>query len=274
MKNRFSANLLNLQLQNDPLARYFIRLSFKGTRYAGWQIQDNALTVQQVLNQAVSTVLRQDIRTTGCGRTDTGVHASMFYAHFDCETPAESVDKLIMGFNAVLPDDISVRELFEVEPDHHARYSAVKRTYEYFITDRPDPFYHEFSMLSYRLPDMAKMNQACQFLLGEHDFLSFCKSDSASKNFICTVYHAEWAIRSGVLVFRVTANRFLRGMVRAMTGTLLKVGHGRIEPHEISSVILAHDRSAAGTAAPASGLFLTCIEYPFIETPAPLKFPV
>ena len=274
MKNPFGANLLNLQAQSYTLARYFVRLSFKGTHYAGWQIQDNAISVQETLNKAISTVTRQPISTTGCGRTDTGVHASMFYAHFDCEPLSEAPEKLIMGINAVLPHDISVKELFPVSDDQHARYSALKRTYEYFITDKPDPFYHEYSMLSYKLPDIVGMNLACEKLLGEHDFASFCKSDSGLKHYHCTVYEACWKERSGVLVFTVTANRFLRGMVRALTGTLLQIGHGKLEPAAIENIIAARNRSAAGSSAPAAGLFLTRIEYPFIATPLPVRFPV
>lgn len=274
MKNLFGANLLNLQTQNIILARYFVRLSFKGTRYAGWQIQDNAVSVQEVLNRAVSQVTRQNIATVGCGRTDTGVHAGMFYAHFDCEPLTESPEKLIMGFNAVLPDDISVKEVFPVSDEHHARYSAVARTYEYFITGVPDPFYHEFSMLSYKLPDTEVMNKACGFLLGEHDFSSFCKSESGLKHYQCFVMEAGWTTRNGVLVFTITANRFLRGMVRAITGTLLRIGHNKMEPAEIVRIIDARDRSAAGPAVPAAGLFLTRIQYPFIDTPTPQRFPV
>lgn len=274
MKNLFGANLLNLQTQNMILARYFIRLSFKGTRYAGWQIQDNALSVQEVLNRALSQVTRQNITTVGCGRTDTGVHASMFYAHFDCEPLTETPDKLLMGFNAVLPEDISVKELFRVSDEYHARYSAVSRTYEYFISGVPDPFFHEFSMLSFNLPDTELMNQACTALLGEHDFSSFCKSESGLKHFKCTLTEAVWTKRGDVLVFTVTANRFLRGMVRALTGTLLRIGFRKLEPSEIGNILNAHDRSAAGPAVPAAGLFLTRVEYPFIDTPSPLRFPV
>lgn len=256
------------------MPRYFLRLSFKGTAYAGWQIQDNAVTVQGELNRALSVLLRSEIMVTGCGRTDTGVHASMFYAHFDFPEQIDQDGKFLISINALLPDDIAIVDCITVDDSAHARFSATSRTYEYFISGKPDPFYRDYSLLSYHLPDMERMNKACSYILGHHNFSSFCKTKSGNNTFDCNVTHAHWSERQGLLVFNISANRFLRGMVRTLVGTMINIGQGKSSPESIAAILSARDRTLAGKSALALGLFLTRVEYPFIPTPEPVKFPV
>lgn len=257
-----------------PVFRYFLRLAFDGRRYSGWQIQDNAPSVQSELNRAFSVILRQKVYTVGCGRTDAGVHARLFYAHFDLPDPVLDPDKTINGVNALLESDIRVTEIFSVENHCHARFSATRRTYEYFIHHTPDPFLFQYSMLTHRLPDIQLMNRAADNLKGEHDFSSFCKAHSGLTGFICRVDQAEWSIRQGVMVLTISSNRFLRGMVRAITGTLLEVGFGRMAPAKVQDIMEARDRSLAGMTVSAHALFLTGVEYPFINKTGERYFPV
>lgn len=257
-----------------PVFRYFLRLAFDGRRYSGWQIQENAPSVQSELNRALSVILRQKVNTVGCGRTDAGVHARLFYAHFDLPEPVLEPEKTINGVNALLESDIRVTEIFSVENHSHARFSATRRTYEYFIHHTPDPFLFQYSMYTHRLPDIQLMNHAAGYLKGEHDFSSFCKAHSGLTGFVCRVDHAEWTIRQGVMVLTISSNRFLRGMVRAITGTLLEAGFGRINPVKLSEILEARDRSLAGMTVPAHALYLTRVEYPFINITKERNFPV
>lgn len=244
------------------MRRWFLHLSFKGTHYAGWQIQNNAITVQGLLDQALTTILRSNVSTTGCGRTDTGVHASCFYAHFDRQgSDGLGMDEkmLLKGLNAVLPDDIAVFGIHEVQPDQHARFSAISRTYEYRIAHHKDPFllglstYHQI-----RFP-LEDMNEACRVLLGQHDFTSFSRTHTQVKTNICRLEEAHWFERDGLTIFKITADRFLRGMVRAVVGTCLKHPNASM----MSQILGLKDRAKAGAAAPPEGLFLTDVRYPF-----------
>lgn len=254
--------------------RYFLRLSFDGRRYSGWQIQENANSIQGELNRALSVILRQKVNTVGCGRTDAGVHARLFYAHFDLPNAILDPEKTLNGVNALLDSDIRVSDIFSVENHCHARFSATRRAYEYFVHHTPDPFLSPYSMFTYNLPDIHLMNSAAGSLTGEHDFSSFCKAHSGLTGFICRVDHAKWIIRQDVMVFTISSNRFLRGMVRAITGTLLEVGFGKIKPENLLEILDAHDRSRAGMAVPAHALFLTGVEYPFVPAPGERYFPV
>ena len=255
------------------MPRFFLHLSYKGSAYAGWQIQENAISVQQKLNEALSTLVGQPVLSTGCGRTDTGVHARQFYAHIDLSEQEYDQFRFLYGLNALLPLDISVHEMIGVKADAHARFDAVKRSYEYFITTAKNPFIKEFAMFSYTKPDLDKMNEACRYLLFEGDFSAFSKSNTQVKTNICNIQQAQWELRNGLYVFNISADRFLRGMVRALVGTLLEIGTGKNKPEYINEILASKDRSVAGVTVPACGLYLSQVEYPFIPSNVPLPFP-
>jgi len=242
--------------------RYFAELAFKGTNYHGWQIQSNALSVQEVFNAALSTVLRLQIETLGSGRTDTGVHARQLFAHFDCESSFVLAD-LVTSLNSLLPPDISVICVFEVSPKAHARFDAVSREYEYRIHFSKDPFYYGLSTrLTYK-PNFERMNEAAALLAGSGDFSSFSKSRTQVKTNFCTIEFARWEEHEDQWIFRIKANRFLRNMVRAIVGTLLEVGKGELSVSGFLEVIQSANRSRAGMSVPAEGLYLCCVEYPY-----------
>jgi len=243
--------------------RYFIELSFRGTEYCGWQIQPNARSVQQTIEEAMALLLKEKIRLTGAGRTDTGVHASYFAAHFDSMSlmPGSSGETL-RKLNHMLPGDIAISGIFPVDRKTHSRFSATSRTYKYFISIRKNPFRQDTSYHLYPPPDIDAMNLAANELLRHSDFSSFCRSNSNVKTHICKIISASWKEHDGMLVFEVKADRFLRNMVRAIVGTMLELGRGRINVTHFRDIILAQDRRRAGTSAPAHGLFLTGIEYP------------
>ena len=255
------------------MPRFFLKLSFKGTAYAGWQIQENAVSVQEKLNDALSTLIGRPVMTTGCGRTDTGVHAKQFYVHFDAEDTIDSPEKLVYSLNAILPMDIAIHELIPVEAKQHARFDASSRTYEYYISHGKDPFLKEFTMFSYSKPDIGLMNEACIHLLQLGDFSSFSKSNTQVKTNVCHINRAEWETRNGLLVFTISSDRFLRGMVRAIVGTLLDVGASKVSPGKLPIIIAMKNRSEAGMTVPACGLYLSKIEYPFLTTSVPMTFP-
>ncbi len=243
--------------------RYLVKLSYKGTRFHGWQIQPNAVTVQETLEQAFSLLLRQNIKITGAGRTDTGVHALVFYAHFDLEDPKEiNCAKLTFRLNSYLSEDIVIHKIQPVSSDFHSRFSAISRTYEYRIHLKKNPFLHGLSYFFYSDPDFEKMNQASSLLLDYKDFTSFSKLHTDTTNNLCKIFRAQWKAREEEYVFTIEANRFLRNMVRAITGTLFDVGKGKISPDDFASIIEAKNRSCAGVSAPACGLFLTEVKYP------------
>lgn len=243
--------------------RYFIFISFKGTSYHGWQIQPNSVTVQKILDEALSIVLDEKISTTGAGRTDTGVHALIFCAHFESVSSDLYLNKkLIYRLNGFLPKDISVLRINQVVPDAHARFSAISRTYMYYINHKKDPFREDLSWFFNLNLNIELMNQASSLLYGFSDFTSFCRLHSDNKTNICKIYHAGWENSGNNLVFTIKADRFLRNMVRAIVGTMAGLGTGKISIDEFRQIILAKDRSAAGISAPARGLFLAGIEYP------------
>ena len=241
--------------------RFFITLSFDGTNYHGWQIQPNSDSVQQRLQEALSTLLRQPIEVVGAGRTDTGVHARMMVAHFDWE---ELIDgkQLAYKLNKFLPQDIAVQEVRLVDEEKHARFSATLRTYHYFIHTRKDPFQQAYSwQVPFKL-DFEKMNEAAKVLLEYKDFTSFSKVNTDTKTNLCDVKEAFWEeIAPDRWRFTITANRFLRNMVRAIVGTLVEVGRGRLSPEDVRRIIEAKDRCSAGESVPAKGLFLVDIKY-------------
>ena len=241
--------------------RYFITLSYDGTRYHGWQIQPNGDSVQARLQEALSTLLRVAVSVTGAGRTDTGVHARMMVAHFDYEDMLDC-PQLTYRLNKILPQDIAVQKVEPVAEDMHARFSATSRTYHYFVHTRKEPFCRHYSWLLHGEIDFGAMNEAAQMLLQYHDFTSFSKVNTDTKTNLCTITEAHWdEIAPGQWRFTITANRFLRNMVRAIVGTLLEVGRGRMTKEEFCKVIEQQDRCSAGESVPGNGLFLVNIEY-------------
>ena len=241
--------------------RFFITLSYDGTRYHGWQIQPNGDSVQQRLQEALSTLLRKPVEVVGAGRTDTGVHARMMVAHFDWE---ETIDgkQLAYKLNKLLPGDIAVQEVRQVENDMHARFSATSRTYHYFIHTRKDPFLQAYSWQIPFALDFEKMNEAAKVLLEYKDFTSFSKVSTDTKTNLCDLKEAFWEeVEPGQWRFTITANRFLRNMVRAIVGTLVEVGRGRISIEEMRHIIEAKDRCQAGESVPGKALFLVDIKY-------------
>ncbi|MDP4223224.1 MAG: tRNA pseudouridine(38-40) synthase TruA [Bacteroidota bacterium] len=243
--------------------RYFIFISFKGTSYHGWQIQPNSITVQSTIEESLSLILGEKVRTTGAGRTDTGVHALVFCAHFDSKAlNLDKNERLIYRLNRFLPSDISVSAIRKVIPDANARFSAKSRTYKYYICRRKDPFTDDSGWLFQGKLDVDMMNKACSVLFKHSDFKSFSRLHSDNKTSICRVFQAIWVPEGDKLVFTIRADRFLRNMVRAIVGTMMEIGQGKMSLKEFEEVIIAKDRAAAGTSAPAKGLFLTEIEYP------------
>ncbi|MGM5630174.1 tRNA pseudouridine(38-40) synthase TruA [Apibacter raozihei] len=241
--------------------RYFIQFSYDGTGYSGYQIQPRQLTVQEVLEKSLSTLLRQPVKTIGAGRTDAGVHASDMYAHFNFPNPFPP--NFLKRLNSFLPDDIAVRRIVPVADQAHARFDALRRTYRYFISTRKNPFKQKFhaQFLYYDL-EVQKMNEAARILFEYTDFTSFSKLHADNKTNDCTIFEARWEQNEDELVFIITANRFLRNMVRAITGTLIDVGRGKRTLEDFREIIEKKDRAFASTSAPAQGLVLVKVEYP------------
>jgi len=241
--------------------RFFIYLAYKGSRYHGWQIQDNAITVQEVLNDALSTLLRQEIKTMGSGRTDTGVHAHMQVAHFDFDRQFLDID-LIRRLNGLLPKDIAVYGLKRVKEDASTRFDAISRQYLYKIHTRKSPFFENQSYAFSRSINIEAMNEASQALLTWKDFECFSRVKTEVNNFNCDILESIWIRENDQLLFSVRANRFLRGMVRAIVGTMLDLGQGKIDLKHFQMILESRDRKIAGRAVPPDGLYLNDIVYP------------
>lgn len=240
--------------------RYFIELAYNGKDYFGWQKQPKQISVQEVLEKAFSTLLRVPIEIMGAGRTDTGVHAKKMFAHFDFEGDLNS--DLVHRLNSFLPKDIVIYQILPVQPEAHARFDATDRTYHYFVQIGKDAFNFDYAwQIRFEL-DLDKMNQAAEFLIGTQDFSSFAKIHTDVKTHICTVKHAQWVRCGNELKFTITADRFLRNMVRAIVGTLVDVGKGKISLEEFNKIIGQKDRSFASGSAPAQGLYLVDVVYP------------
>ena len=243
------------------MPRYFFDIAYNGTAYHGWQVQENAHTVQAELENCLSTLLRKKTQITGSGRTDTGVHARRQIIHLEMEEPANR-GKFIQKLNGILPKDISVSGMAMVKPDAHARFDAIERGYEYHIHQTKSPFLENMSYFYAKSLNVGLMNEAARLLPGEKDFESFSKVKTEVNTFICTVKEARWEKQNDSLIFHITANRFLRGMVRALAGTLLEAGRGRLSATEFADIIASKDRQKAGRAVPAHGLYLTKVVYP------------
>jgi len=241
--------------------KYFLQFSYNGKLYHGWQNQPNAITVQQVLEQTISTILREEISLMGAGRTDAGVHAIQMFAHFEMEAII-NIPEVVYKLNAMLPDDIAVQQIEQVEPDAHARFDAISRTYEYWVIPQKNPFYMDSAHYVKRQLNVQKMNEAAQLLLQYDDFECFSKSNTDVHTYLCDISAAAWKEKGALLVFSITANRFLRNMVRAIVGTLLDVGSGKSTVDDVKAIINSKNRSQAGTSVPAKGLYLTKVIYP------------
>ncbi len=253
--------------------RYFLYFSYRGTDFHGWQRQPNGVSVQEVLEDALTLILRETTPVVGAGRTDAGVHAQRMIAHFDTEAPllsptqggrlpAEQKQSFLQRMNGVLPESIAVQDVRGVRTDAHARFDAVRRTYEYRVTFQKDPFLGKLLTRLHAPLDFEAMNDAAKLLLEIDDFGSFCKLHTDVKTTLCKVTRAEWRQEGNVYIFTITANRFLRNMVRAVVGTLFEVGRGKMTKQQFADIVAMKHRTAAGMSAPAEGLFLVDVEYP------------
>lgn len=241
--------------------RYFIQLAYNGKAYHGWQTQPDAVSVQEVLEQALSMLLTDSISIVGAGRTDAGVHATEMVAHFDTETTFEE-GNLAFRLNAFLPKDIVIYTIFKVNPEVHARFDAVARSYLYRISTQKDPFSIEQAYFFRPYLDVDVMNSACKVLFNYNDFQCFSKSNTDVKTYTCKIEMAFWEKNGDELHFRISADRFLRNMVRAIVGTMIEIGTGKISVADLHTIIRSKDRSRAGYSVPAHGLYLTKVDYP------------
>lgn len=245
--------------------RYFLEIAYYGANYSGWQIQPNRNTIQLELNKALSTALSNDISCVGCGRTDAGVHAKQYFLHFDTAKPITK--NFIYKIKRLLPKDIAVKEAIVVDPSAHCRFDASRRTYAYYIHFEKDPFLQDFSYYyPYSWPDLVRMNQAAERMLQFNDFQVLCKVGGGAKTTICNLTESAWAYNksNGQMVFTVSSDRFLRGMVRMMVGVLLMIGSDKLSMGELSKAMKSKQRLKYILPVPSQGLFLTSVKYPFI----------
>ena len=241
--------------------RYFLVISYCGTKYHGWQRQPNSLSIQQTLEEAISTILNQKIFLVAAGRTDAGVHAINMYAHFDANINGEIESKLVSLLNSFLNHSISIKKIMKVIDNAHARFDAISRTYKYKISFCKDPFRHERYFELRNEINFINIKTASEILLSHNDFKSFSKTRSDVKNYLCEISKAEWELKNNRAVFTITANRFLRNMVRAIVGTLIEVGKNKISVDDFNNIIIQRDRKKAGFSVPACGLYLVNVEY-------------
>lgn len=246
--------------------RYFIEIAFNGTKYHGWQKQPGHISVQQVFNERISLMLGENINCNGCGRTDSGVHAAKFFFHFD--TTHELNSDFAFKLNSFLPRDICVKKMFGMKKKIHARWDAIRRTYEYYLYRGKDPFRIDLVTNTWEKYNLQLMNEACRILMEYNDFECFSKSKNGQNHYLCDIFEANWREGNRLLVFRITANRFVRSMVRLVVGTMLDVGRERTSLDEFRRIIESRDRTKSGMAVPACGLYLVDVIYPegvFIE---------
>lgn len=240
--------------------RYAIEFSYFGKNYFGYQIQPKQISIQEELEYALSILLRNPIKITGAGRTDTGVHAKMMWAHFDTETNIDE-NELTKRLNRFLSPDITIKKIIPVNATFHARFDATYRTYEYYISTEKNPFVQDSAWMYHRPLNINLMNEACNILFEYEDFTSFSKLHTDVKTNLCTIYKAHWENEGDILKFTISANRFLRNMVRAIVGTMVEIGSGKIKPNDLHDIIKSKHRNAAGSSAPAQGLFLVEVGY-------------
>ncbi|MCQ2974752.1 MAG: tRNA pseudouridine(38-40) synthase TruA [Bacteroidales bacterium] len=241
--------------------RYKTELCYNGDNYHGWQIQPNANSVQETLEKCFSLILKEKISFVGAGRTDTGVHAEYYVAHFDTSSPISNIDALVNKMNIFLPKDIAIFSITEVSDEFNARFSATSRSYRYLIHTKKDPFLNSISwFVPYKI-DVEKMNQACEIMKQYNDFACFCKSGADNKTTLCNITFAHFTQKGHQIIFEISANRFLRNMVRAITGTMIDIGTGKINLTDFENILKSKNRSEAGQSVPAKALALTKIDY-------------
>lgn len=243
------------------MPRYFAEMMYDGTRYKGWQVQPGQVTVQGAIEQKLAQLFQQEVPIVGSGRTDTGVHARQQYFHFDTPSPVDHAT-LCFKLNTMLPADIALRQLIPVSDEAHARFDATKRAYVYQVSPVKDAFLDRYAWQFRKPLSIERMNEAAQSLAGRQDFKSFSKVKTEVNHFECTIFQAGWERKNNLIVFNVSANRFLRGMVRALVGTLVEVGINRLSVSDFKAIIKQQDRRSAGVSAPPQGLFLTEVQYP------------
>jgi len=243
--------------------RYFIELAYDGTVYHGWQAQPNSRSLQEVIELGLKFKAGFDGRIVGCGRTDAGVHARQFFAHFDLEKELEKSDleELARGLNSYFHNDLAIKRIFRVNDEAHARFDAVSRTYNYHIIIAKDPFNRHFAWHLHFKPDIGLMNSAAAILQTYSDFTSFSKLHTDAKTNNCKISRADWTVEDGLIIFTITADRFLRNMVRAIVGTMVEIGRGKITLDDFTQIIESKNRQNAGASVPAHGLFLSKVEY-------------
>ena len=250
-----------LECKNTAFLRYFIELSYNGTNYHGWQNQPNAISVQEVLEKALSIILGETITVMGAGRTDAGVHAKQLFAHMDTDV-AFKIDTLQYKLNSFLPNDVAIQSIFKVKPDAHARFHATSRAYVYRIALRKSPFNFDQTYFLKQSLDIDKLNQATKILFDYTDFQCFSKSNTDVHTYNCDIMEAKWEVVEDEIHFTIKADRFLRNMVRAIVGTLINIGIGKLEVNDMHTIIQSKNRSEAGYSVPAKGLYLIKVEYP------------
>lgn len=243
-----------------PKHRYFLEIAYNGSAFHGWQIQPNSLSVQQVMNECISTMLSHSVNCMGCGRTDAGVHARCFFLHFDTEKELDA--DFSFRLNAFLPKEIKILHFYKNPEKIHARWDAISRSYEYLVAKGKNPFLSGLAATIYEILDIAKMNEACKTLSKYNDFKTFSKGHNQHEHYLCDLLEAYWSETEELYIFRITANRFVRSMVRMITGTMVEIGKGKISLDEFRSIIESKDRSRSGMAMPACGLYLTQVVYP------------
>jgi tRNA pseudouridine38-40 synthase len=252
--------------------RYFFEITYDGSYYSGWQNQINAVGVQQVVEESLSQLLREKATIVGSGRTDAGVHCRQQFFHLDTEKKIDPAE-LLIRLNSFLPKDIAINSIRPVQLTAHARYDARERSYQYLITTKKNPLLTGHAFYFFKEVDVPLMNEAAALLLGEHDFASFSKVKTDVNHFRCTIKKATWIRKGDLLIFQITANRFLRGMVRAVVGTLLDVGSKKISIRDFQAIVKSKDRKKAGMNVPSEGLYLTKVKYPasvFLSGESPL----
>ncbi|MEX1187976.1 MAG: tRNA pseudouridine(38-40) synthase TruA [Bacteroidia bacterium] len=242
--------------------RYFLKLRYKGAQYRGWQIQPNVVSVQEVINDSLEKLLGSSTETIGCGRTDAGVHAREFYLHFDFDKRELDLKDFVLRLTGMKLPGIQFLSLHRMADDAHARFHALSRSYEYWIITERDPFLDGLAYYHYKPLDIEAMNKACSYLLGKKDFSCFSKTNTQVMTSICDLSHAQFVVEDYKIIFKITANRFLRNMVRAIVGTLIEIGEGKRSPEWIEEVIHSQSRTVAGSSVEACGLYLTKITYP------------
>ena len=243
------------------MQRYFFEISYNGKNYNGWQSQANGIGVQTVVEEALSKLLREEIKIVGSGRTDTGVHCEQQFFHADVSKKIDE-EQFSWRINTLLPKDIVIGKIRKLKPDASARYSAIERTYQYRITRKKNPFLNDLALYYFKQLDIENMNKGAALICGTHDFECFSKVKTDVNHFICDIKKAKWSMKGELLVFDITANRFLRGMVRAIVGTLLEVGEGKLNLKDFKVILNSKDRKKAGANVAAHGLYLVSIKYP------------